>query len=127
MRYGSGGLCAFFLLGFVSVAAVFPVDAKAPLAFGKYGCVSSKYNSISGNYEYSPRGSFTVSADGSYSYLGFEKPSKGRYSVDKPAGEISFQGGYLGKGKATPISGYTNRFYLVFPGMPGGRWTCGLK
>jgi hypothetical protein len=99
----------------------------APLAHGKYGCVSSTFKASSGAYEFTPRGAFTVSPDGEYSYLGFEKPSKGRFVFDEASGKISFSGGSLDKGEATPIKGDSNRFYLVTPTLPGHRWTCALK
>jgi hypothetical protein len=99
----------------------------AALTHGKYGCVSSKFKVASGTYEYSPRGSFTVSASGEYSYIGFDKPSTGKFSFDQESGKISFNGGYLDKGEATPIKGENNRFYLVTPTLPDHRWTCGLK
>jgi hypothetical protein len=99
----------------------------AQLAHGKYGCVSSKFKAASGTYEFSPRGSFTVSPNGEYSYLGFEKPSMGRYAFDEASGKITFTGGYLDKGEATPIKGDSNRFYLVTPTLPEHRWTCALK
>lgn len=108
--------------------SAFGAQAHAePLAHGKYGCVSSKFKASSGTYEYSPRGSFTVSPNGEYSYLGFEKPSTGRYAFDEASGKISFTGGYLDKGEATPIKGDKNRFYLVTPTLPEHRWTCALK
>jgi hypothetical protein len=99
----------------------------AQLAHGKYGCVSSTFKASSGAYEFTPRGAFTVSPDGGYSYLGFEKPSTGRYAHDEQSGKITFTGGYLDKGEATPIKGDSNRFYLVTPTLPGHRWTCALK
>jgi hypothetical protein len=99
----------------------------ATLAHGTYGCVSSTFKAASGTYEFSPRGSFTVSANGEYSYQGFEKPSTGKFRFDEQSGKLSFQGGYLDKGEATPIKGDGNRFYLVTPTLPGHRWTCALK
>lgn len=101
-------------------------QAAAP-AYGKYGCVSSKFKASTGMYEYTPRGAFTLSAGGAYSYLGFEKPSTGKFSVDAATGKISFIGGYLDKGEATPIKGDVNRFYLVTPTLLEHRWTCALK
>jgi hypothetical protein len=107
---------------------VFGAQAQAAtLTHGKYGCVSSKFKAASGTYEFSPRGAFTVSANGEYSYLGFEKPSNGKFIFDQKSGKISFSGGYLDKGEATPIKGDSNRFYLVTPTLPEHRWTCGLK
>jgi hypothetical protein len=97
-------------------------SAISPLVLGKYPCWSSAY--VSGSYEYTPRGSLVLSADGAYSYLGFEEPSVGRYSRDAASGEISLEGGYLNGGMATPVEDRPNKFFLVFPTMPGGRWTC---
>jgi hypothetical protein len=99
----------------------------APLTHGKYGCVSSTFKAASGTYEFSPRGSFTVSANGEYSYQGFEKASIGKFRFDEQSGKISFEGGYLDKGEATPIKGDSKRFYLVTPTLPEHRWTCSLK
>lgn len=96
------------------------------LAVGKYACTSSRYNSATGSYEYDPKGSFTLSADGVYRYNGFGKPSSGRYSFDARSGKVTFKGGYFDRGEATPIEGRANRFYLVFPTIPDNRWTCGL-
>lgn len=101
-------------------------DATSSLAVGKYGCTSSSYNSSSGFYEYTPRGSVVLNADGSYRYLGLETPSPGRYRYDSISGKITFQDGYLDHGEATPMEDRPNRYYLVFPTIPGGRWTCGL-
>lgn len=126
LRWGSG-LCVLVLFGMGSSGAALAAAAKAMPAFGKYGCTSSRYKAASGTYEYAPRGSFTLAADGAYGYLGFDKPSKGSYRFDGSTGKISFRGGYFDKGEATPIEGHANRFYLVFPGMPESRWTCGLK
>ena len=98
--------------------------AKLPVVFGKYGCTASKYNN--GFYEYLPKGSFVLAKNGSYTYNGLAKPSTGTFKVDAASGEISFSGGYLDKGTATPIAGKANRYTLVFPTIPDGRWTCGL-
>jgi hypothetical protein len=114
----------------LSILLVFSLGAPAcaaTLEHGTYGCVSSKFNAASGSYEFTPRGSFTVSANGEYSYQGFEKPSKGKFDFNADSGKIDFTGGYLDKGEATPIKGDKNRFYLVTPTLPGNRWTCGLK
>ncbi|MBD2722005.1 MULTISPECIES: hypothetical protein [Hymenobacter] len=93
---------------------------KAPLKYGKYGCTASKYRG--GMVEYTPRGSFTISPDGTYFYSGFEKPSKGKFSVDKD-GNLLFAGGYFDKGKAEKID-RPDKFFLVFPTIPDNRWTC---
>ncbi len=100
--------------------------ATSSLALGKYGCTSSRYDSSSGFYEYTPRGSVVLSADGSYHYLGLETPSPGRYSYDSTSGKITFRSGYLDHGEATPMDDRLDRYFLVFPTIPGGRWTCGL-
>lgn len=89
---------------------------------GKYGCTASKYNG--GLAQYIPRGSFVISADGKYSYNGFEKPSSGTYTVDDK-GNLNFKGGYLNAGQAAKID-RPNKFFLTFPSNPDSRWTCGL-
>jgi hypothetical protein len=99
------------------------INAQTPpteLKYGKYSCSASKFN---GSYiEYTPKGSFILTKNGSYSYLGFEKPSQGKFTVDKK-GDIIFSGGYLDKGKAEKID-RPNKYFLVFPNIPENRWTC---
>lgn len=95
---------------------------SATLVYGKYGCTASKYRN--GSVEYIPRGSFTISKNGQYTYYGFEKPSNGTFTVDK-AGNLLFKGGYFDGGKAEKID-RPNKFFLVFPTIPDNRWTCGL-
>ncbi len=89
--------------------------------YGTYGCTASKYRN--GAYEYIPRGSFVITKDGKYTYSGFKKPSKGKFTVDKK-GNLIFKGGYLDGGKAEKID-RPNKFFLVFPANPDNRWTCG--
>jgi hypothetical protein len=95
----------------------------AAIKYGKYNCTASKCSG--GSYEYIAKGSFVLNKNGSYAYNGFSKPSTGTFSVDAK-GVISFKGGYLDKGQATPMEGEQNRYYLVFPTIPDGRWTCRL-
>lgn len=114
--------CAIMVLG----AATLPAEAAAP-AHGKYACLSSKYKAATGTYEFTARGAFTLSANSQYSYLGFEQPSRGTFKVDQASGTLTFAGGYLDKGAATPIKGDANRYYLVSPSLPEHRWTCSLK
>lgn len=97
----------------------------ATFTAGKYGCTASRYNAATGLYEFLPRGAVTLSADGAYSYAGFEQPSTGSYRRDARSGAIAFKGGYLDGGEATPID-RPNKFFLVFPTNPDNRWTCGL-
>lgn len=92
------------------------------LVYGKYGCTASKYNN--GDVEYTPRGFFTITKDGKYTYNGFSKPSSGTFTVDKN-GNLLFKGGYFDGGKAEKIN-RPNKFFLVFPNIPDNRWTCGL-
>jgi hypothetical protein len=99
-------------------------NITGPVTFGKYVCTASKY--VNGYYEYQPKGSFTLEKDGTYTYLGFEKPSKGNFTVDEK-GVVHFKDGYFNGGEATPIEGEQNRYYLVFPNNPDNRWTAGLK
>ena len=96
--------------------------AADELVYGKYGCTASKFNGSS--IEYTPRGSFSVSRGGKYTYQAFEKPSAGTFSVDDK-GNLTFRGGYLDHGVATKID-RPNKFFLVFPTIPDNRWTCGL-
>lgn len=99
--------------------------AGARPAAGRYACTESRYDSATSMYEYDARGAFTLSADGRYSYLGFARPSAGRYSVDGGSGKVKFAGGHLDGGEATPIEGRPGRYYLTAPAT-GSRWTCGL-
>lgn len=99
-------------------------NVSGELVYGKYGCTSSQYSG--GSYEYTPRGSFVIADGGGYAYYGFEKPSRGTFTISEN-GTLNFKNGYLDGGEATPLGAdYPNRFYLVFPTIPGGRWTCGL-
>lgn len=92
------------------------------LKLGKYSCTASKY--INGAYEFKPRGSFILTKENTYSYNGFEKPSKGTYSIDK-SGNVLFKGGYFDGGKAEKTD-RTNKLLLVFPSNPDNRWTVTL-
>jgi hypothetical protein len=96
-------------------------EKSTALKYGKYGCTASKYRN--GSYEYTPRGSFVITKDGTYTYSGFQKPSTGKFIVDK-SGNLLFKGGYLNGGKAEKID-RPNKFFLVFPANPDNRWTCG--
>jgi hypothetical protein len=96
-------------------------EKSTALKYGKYGCTASKYRN--GSYEYTPRGSFVITKDGTYAYSGFQKPSTGKFIVDK-SGNLLFKGGYLNGGKAEKID-RPNKFFLVFPANPDNRWTCG--
>jgi hypothetical protein len=107
---------------FSGVFAANQTFADGKLVYGKYGCTASKYRN--GSYEYIPRGSFVITANGKYTYNGFEQPSKGSMTVDEK-GAIHFKDGYLDGGEATPID-RPNKFFLVFPTIPDNRWTCGL-
>lgn len=89
--------------------------------FGKYGCTSAKYTG--GFYEYTPRGTFEITKDGRYTYYGFDKPSEGTYAVDEK-GNLLFSSEYFDGGKGEKID-RPNKFFLVFPSIPGNRWTCG--
>ncbi len=107
----------------VLILPLFTIAQKKPdaIKFGKYGCTSSKYKN--GFYEYTPKGFFTITKDGKYTYSGFKTPSVGTYNLDS-AGNILFKGGYLDGGKAEKID-RPNKFFLVFPTIPDNRWTCG--
>lgn len=94
--------------------------APTTIKYGKYSCTASQYRN--GSYEYIPRGSFTISKNGTYIYFGFKNPSKGKFSIDKN-GNLLFVGGYFDKGKAEKID-RPDKFFLVFPTIPDNRWTC---
>ena len=105
-----------------ALAISFSANAQkpAPLKYGKYGCTASKYRN--GSYEYSPKGSFTITKTGDYTYNGFSKPSKGKFSINSK-GELSFKGGYFNGGKAE-LTGRPDKFFVTFPSNPDNRWTC---
>lgn len=114
-----------FLMGALLLATAGSQLAAAQTAkpvLGRYGCTASMYSG--GAVQYTPRGSFVITADGKYVYKGMEKPSTGMYTVDAN-GTLSFKGGYLNGGQATKID-RPNKFFLVFPAIPDHRWTCGL-
>lgn len=94
-----------------------------PVAAGKYSCTASRYESRTGMYEYDPKGSVVLSADGGYEYLGFKQPSVGRYRTDPASSVVSFTGGHLGGGEATPMVQRPGKFYLTAPNI-GERWVC---
>lgn len=100
------------------IAANLP-DSLIP-KFGKYGCTSTKY--AGGFYEYTPRGTFEITKDGHYTYYGLDKPSEGTYTVNEK-GDLLFSSGYFDNGKAEKID-RPDKFFLVFPTIPGNRWTC---
>ena len=111
-----------FLLSLLCICALLAVaqNAGTDLKYGKYTCTASKYSN--GFYEYIARGSFVLSKNGTYTYFGLQKPSQGKFTVDKK-GNILFTGGYLDKGKAEKID-RPDKFFLVFPTIPDNRWTC---
>ncbi|CAA9302595.1 MAG: hypothetical protein AVDCRST_MAG68-584 [uncultured Gemmatimonadetes bacterium] len=96
-----------------------------PLAHGKYGCTVSRYSARSSSYEFDPQGSVVLLADGRYQYLGFAQPSTGRFRVDPASRAVSFAGGHLDGGVATPMVQRPGRFYLTAPRI-NERWTCGF-
>ncbi|MGZ5253204.1 MAG: hypothetical protein ACXWV4_02415 [Flavitalea sp.] len=110
-----------FLISILLLSSTVHAQKKPiPLKYGKYWCTASKYRN--GSYEYIPRGSFTITKGGTYSYSGFKKPSSGKYTVDQK-GNLIFKGGFLDKGNAEKID-RPNKFFLVFPANPDNRWTC---
>ncbi|RYZ27677.1 MAG: hypothetical protein EOO10_11985 [Chitinophagaceae bacterium] len=90
--------------------------------YGKYGCTASRFSG--GQIEYTPKGSFVIKANGTYTYYGFKEPSNGKFTVDKD-GNLLFTGGYFNGGKAEKID-RPNKFFLTAPGISEHRWTCGL-
>jgi hypothetical protein len=101
-----------------------PARTLRPAA-GKYACTASSYNGRTGTYEFTPKGAFVLAADGAYQYLGFAQPSPGRYAVDAAAGTVTFAGGHLDGGEATPMVQRPGKYYLTAPRI-GERWTCTL-
>lgn len=131
-RFATALYCVVVPLALAGVA-IAPVNGqskkpakKAAPAPGKYGCTASRYNAATQSFEFTPKGSFTLSANKTYRYFGFSKPSAGRYNFNAASGKISFVGGYFDKGEATPIAGEKNRYHLVTPTLPDNRWTCSL-
>lgn len=111
----------------VRAAPVAPAarPAAARPAMGRYGCSEFRYNASSGMYEYDAKGTVVLGADGRYTYLGFSRPSLGRHRAAAQAGKLTFAGGYLDGGVATPLDGQPGRFHLTAPAIVS-RWTCGL-
>lgn len=99
--------------------------AAARPAIGRYGCSESRYNASTSMYEYDAKGTVVLSGDGRYTYLGFSRPSLGRHRAAEGTGKLTFAGGYLDGGVATPLDGQPGRFHLTAPAI-GSRWTCGL-
>ncbi len=99
-------------------------DPALAAVAGKLGCTASQYDAGSQSYEFQPRGSVVLEADGSYRHLGFREPSSGEFRVDA-RGVVGFTGGYLEGGELSPMEDRPGRFYLVFPANPDNRWTCG--
>ncbi len=98
------------------------VQSSGKVVYGKYGCTASSYKN--GSVEYSPKGFFTITSDGTYTYEGFEKPRTGTFTEDKD-GNLFFKDGYFDGGKAEKID-RPNKFFVTFPANPDNRWTAGL-
>lgn len=112
---------SLFHICLVCIPAQTNAQSKVPaFKYGKYGCTSTVYKG--GFYDYTSRGSFVLGKDGSYTYLGLQKQSTGKFTVDTK-GNLLFKGGYFDGGTAERID-RPNKFFLVFPGIPGNRWTC---
>lgn len=107
-----------------------PAPTQAPaesLPMGRYGCSESRYNAGSGMYEYDAKGTIVLEGDGRYTYLGLSRPSLGRHkAAAEGGGKLSFTGGHLDGGVATPVEGRPGRFHLTAPAI-GSRWTCGVS
>lgn len=100
-------------------AAATPAVARVA---GRYGCTASR--ATADGIEYQMKGSITLAADGAYTYQGFEQPSAGRFQADS-GGVLYFAGGFLDGGEATPVEDRPGKFFVVAPGIPEHRWTCG--
>lgn len=98
----------------------------APIGPGKYGCTTSRRNASTGMYEFTPKGSVVLFADGRYQYLGFAQPSAGRFRTDPATQVVTFADGHLHGGEATPMVQRGGRLYLTAPRI-GERWTCTLS
>ncbi|UBV44671.1 hypothetical protein LAJ19_16025 (plasmid) [Deinococcus taeanensis] len=98
----------------------------APLKPGKYACNTQSYDTASQMTVFNPKGSVVLSAKGSYQYLGFQTPSTGTFKTDSASRTVSFQGGHLSGGVATPMVQRLGRFYLTAPRI-GERWACGAS
>ncbi|MBS1640363.1 MAG: hypothetical protein JSR12_09910 [Bacteroidetes bacterium] len=109
----------FFILGFTQILKAQTTTLPA-IKYGKYGCTASKYKG--GSVEYIPRGFFTITKTGTYSYSGFQKQSLGKFTVDTK-GNLHFKEGYFNGGIAEKID-RPNKFFLTFPSNPDNRWTC---
>lgn len=108
-----------------SSSSVTAAATSSVVPAGKYGCTASHFDARSGTYEYRPKGSIVLSADGTYTYLGFAQPSSGRWSAGTKTKKLSFAGGYLNGGEGTPIEGRTGQMLVVAPAIDG-RWKCGI-
>ena len=93
------------------------------VAFGTYHCQATTYGN--GTYKNISRGSFTLSAKGTYTYDGCETPSTGTFTTDKKE-NIHFKGGYFDGGVAEKMD-RLNNYLLVFPGNPDDRWFCKIS
>lgn len=99
---------------------------SSQITYGKYGCTSTSGSAAQGTYSIQPRGSYVITANGRYTYHGYEKPSSGSFTLNAQ-GVIHFKDGAFNGGEATPLgNGYPHQFFLVYPGMPGNRWKCKL-
>jgi hypothetical protein len=107
-------LIRLFILLLLPFAATAQTSKKADNkpVYGKYGCTSSRYSG--GQVQYTPKGSFVIKANGTYTYYGFKEPSNGKFTVDKAA-TCFLQADILMAAKPKRLIGQTN-FFSPFPG-----------
>lgn len=117
-RFFAAATLIALLLLILNISVNAQQNKKLP-RYGKYVCTASKY--VNGSYEFIPRGSIVITKSGTYTYLGFEKKSTGKFTIDSK-GNLLFKGGYLDGGKAEKID-RPDKFFVVFPTIPDHRWT----
>lgn len=106
-------------------SAVPPSASSAIAVPGKYGCTESFWRVTKATYDFEMRGSFTLTADGTYDYPG--QRSRGRWRWDAAASAVRFTGGYFDGARAVRIED-SNKLRLELPTNDPQRprkWSCG--
>lgn len=86
---------------------------------GVYGCSSKAWSG--GQWSFTPRGSFTLRADGTYS----QTNAGGRYTYDAAQNVINFIGGFFGNSNATGKVVSSSQIDITFSDTYW--WTCALQ